>query len=219
MNIYLSQVCLLALDNEHTALYYKLVTECLNRTIPSEYIERHHILPKSFKLGGEIDKTNLVHFTFEEHFRAHEALSKMFSDIRLRKKMEHALGYMQKDKHGNRILTAEQYSIACEAKRNAQSGHEHSEETKRKIGSKHLGMKRSDETCRNIGDAKIGMKHTDATKFIISRTHKGKPKSEEHKAKMRKPKSPEHKAKLVANLKYLNSKRVNLIDSQSILQR
>lgn len=57
------------------------------------YYERHHILPKSFKLGGEQDKMNLVHLTAREHYVAHILLSK-FTVGDYRKKMVYALWYL-----------------------------------------------------------------------------------------------------------------------------
>jgi hypothetical protein len=55
------------------------------------YIEKHHIIPKSFGLGGVADPENLVSLTAREHYIAHLLLSKMFTDKTYRNKMQYAL--------------------------------------------------------------------------------------------------------------------------------
>lgn len=57
------------------------------------YYEKHHILPKSFKLGGHNDKKNFVHLTAREHYIVHILLSK-FTVGNYRKKMIYALWYL-----------------------------------------------------------------------------------------------------------------------------
>ena len=42
------------------------------------YTEKHHILPKSFQLGGERDTLNFAYLSAKEHFICHKLLSKMF---------------------------------------------------------------------------------------------------------------------------------------------
>jgi len=66
----------------------------------------------------------------------------------------------------------------------------------------HTGRKRSPETCAKIKAVKsaapsfLGKRHTPETIEKISAKQRGIPKSEETKARMRKPKSEEHKQKL-----------------------
>ena len=53
-----------------------------------------------------------------------------------------------------------------------------------------------------------GRKHTEETKAKIASANRNKPKTEEHKEKLRKPKTAEHKAKLsVATKKYFEGKK------------
>jgi len=55
-------------------------------------LENHHIIPKSFGLGGEKDPTNLVTLTPREHYIAHMLLSRMFdNNPKYKKKMIYAL--------------------------------------------------------------------------------------------------------------------------------
>lgn len=40
------------------------------------YVECHHIVPRSFKKGGEKDPSNMAFLTPEEHYHCHELLLK-----------------------------------------------------------------------------------------------------------------------------------------------
>lgn len=60
--------------------HYNLLCErAKNRTI-TDYTERHHIVPKC--LGGSNDKENLVFLTPEEHYVAHQLLTKIYPNHR-----------------------------------------------------------------------------------------------------------------------------------------
>ena len=58
------------------------------------YLEKHHILPKSFGLGGEKDQLNLVHLTAKEHYIVHRLLPRFINHTGLKKKMDYALWYL-----------------------------------------------------------------------------------------------------------------------------
>lgn len=87
MNTYLEHTVQLALPNRYTKTYIALCTKALERATTrktaieatQDYVEAHHILPKSFKLGGIKDKGNLVYLTLREHFIIHLLLTKMFT--------------------------------------------------------------------------------------------------------------------------------------------
>ena len=67
------------LDNKYTKWYFSLVDKAKERNWDKktalDYVEKHHIIPKSF--GGDNSKDNLVCFTAREHFIAHILLVKM----------------------------------------------------------------------------------------------------------------------------------------------
>lgn len=94
-------------------------------------------------------------------------------------------------------------------------GRKHSTETREKFSIMRTGRKcpKSPETREKIAQTLKGRKPpllavqraiekntgrvvSEETRAKLSSAHKGKPKTEEHKAKLRKPKSEEHKAKL-----------------------
>jgi len=73
-------------------------------------------------------------------------------------------------------------------------GMKHTEETRQKMRIGHLGYKHSPEAVENMRRAQANRSAEYRKK--ISDAHKGRPKSESHKAKLRKPKSPEQIEKM-----------------------
>jgi len=64
------------LPNKYTTTYYKIINRAKSRTL-TEYIEKHHIIPRS--LGGNDSLDNLVELTAREHFICHLLLTKMLT--------------------------------------------------------------------------------------------------------------------------------------------
>lgn len=56
--------------------YFALMAKALRRQKPQEYVEKHHIMPRS--LGGSNASTNLVFLTAREHFVAHMMLAHIY---------------------------------------------------------------------------------------------------------------------------------------------
>jgi hypothetical protein len=84
--IYIEQVSSLALQNKYTKWYCSIVSRAQLRASTRKsakeilgYTEKHHILPKSFKMGGEKDKLNYAYLSAEEHLVCHLLLAKMFA--------------------------------------------------------------------------------------------------------------------------------------------
>ena len=91
---------MLFIDNKYTVWYNSIVNRAQNRTI-SGYVEKHHIIPKSF--GGSNKKENLVVLTAREHYVCHLLLTKMVSG-KYRAKMIFALSLIKsKVKHNSRL--------------------------------------------------------------------------------------------------------------------
>lgn len=73
------------------------------------------------------------------------------------------------------------------------------------MGNTHrVGKKLSSEHIEAIKQANRGRIHSEDTKNKMSEAQKGRPKSPEHKAKLRRPKSPEHRAILQARFREFN---------------
>ena len=74
MNIYIQRLQSVAIANKYTEWYCAIVQNAITRSNLSGYFERHHILPRCFKLGGEKDSSNIVALTAREHFICHRLL-------------------------------------------------------------------------------------------------------------------------------------------------
>jgi hypothetical protein len=84
-NTYITKIKNIGIPNKYTKWYCNIILKALERDKPISYLEKHHILPKSFKLGGERDKENMVNLTLKEHFICHLLLTKMLTDEKSRK--------------------------------------------------------------------------------------------------------------------------------------
>jgi hypothetical protein len=137
MNQYLSQILELSNKSKYAYIYVQLCESRLTRITQTEYTEKHHMLPKSFKLGGERDMSNVIRFTFREHFIAHRLLSKMFSNKRMKSQMLKAItAFYQKTKFQQRNPNSRQFAIMKAAARESNilinTGRKSSAETKLK---------------------------------------------------------------------------------------
>lgn len=66
------------------------------------YVEAHHIVPKSFKMGGEKDKDNIVYLNAKEHIMVHRLMCKFISCERLLPRVRKAFHCMTEvDNGGN----------------------------------------------------------------------------------------------------------------------
>jgi hypothetical protein len=128
------------------------------------YVEAHHILPKSFNLGGRLDRDNLVYLSAREHFICHHLLMKMFTNPEFNTKMGYALWLMvntrglkisarryaqvKEDILIGRVLP-EETRVKIRLARAKQVIH-HSAETRAKIIASNQGQTRTAETRRNM---------------------------------------------------------------------
>ncbi len=81
---YIEKIKEVSNKSKYTKWYVNICENAQNRRIEGEYVEVHHILPISFKMGGEKAKNNLVELTIREHFLVHHLLTKMISGELLR---------------------------------------------------------------------------------------------------------------------------------------
>lgn len=80
------------LQNKYTTWYNSIITKAQSRSLlPSTYVERHHIIPKS--IGGLDCKENLISLTAREHFVCHLLLPKMLTG-KDKNKMIYAMNYL-----------------------------------------------------------------------------------------------------------------------------
>lgn len=95
------------LDNKYHIWYLNIVNKAKQRVVSPDYIENHHIIPKSF--GGSNNNGNMVSLTLREHYICHVLLTK-FTTGEHRKKMCWALHRMTHTK--NYVLNSRQYEYA-----------------------------------------------------------------------------------------------------------
>jgi len=208
MNIYLQQIVNQSLPNKYTNWYISIISNALTRTT-TEYTEKHHILPKSFGLGGSKDKENLVILTGREHFVCHQLLTKMVVGD-FKKKMWYALWRIVNIRKQFARVNSRQYAIwreeisiihrkriVSESTRKKQSeaikgthiGWHHTPAAKKKISDAHIGKAKAPFTKEHIKNLSLshsgekhknfGKHHSTATRQKISSTMTS-PKSKYH---------------------------------------
>jgi len=135
------------LNNKYTQIYYRIIERAQKRLKPSEYTEKHHIIPKCKPFFGKNTKENLVHLTFKEHWTCHHLLMKMVKGIK-KAKMYYAFRRMgQLSKNHKRIINSNMFERIkiinrelCCGKNNPMYGKKNilSEESKKKISKSLL---------------------------------------------------------------------------------
>lgn len=95
--MYFDVIKSISYPNKYTTWYISICENAQNRAqtrvdamILFDNVEKHHILPKSFHMGGEKDPNNMVYLSIREHFLVHWLLIKMVSGIQ-KAKMSYAL--------------------------------------------------------------------------------------------------------------------------------
>lgn len=109
--------------------------------------ERHHIVPRSFGMGGELDGDNIALLTPREHFIAHLLLTKC-TQGHLKYKMLHALQRLAGASH----LTSWEYQRASLSTKHLPKTAEH----KQRISEALTGKSKSDEHKHNLSVANTG---------------------------------------------------------------
>jgi hypothetical protein len=137
---------------DYQKIYNNLIERAKNRMIEG-YVEKHHIVPKSF--GGTNEKDNLVKLSAREHFIAHLLLVKIYGG-----KMVVAAYMMSSKKKYNSKKYENlklKYSILCKLQR---TGTKRTEKTKKLISEskknfyKNLSDIKKKEMRKVLSDAK-----------------------------------------------------------------
>jgi hypothetical protein len=83
-NRYITTLSENVLQNRYTSFYLQIITNALHRANSRAaankilgYSEKHHILPKFFRLGGEKENDNFAYLTAREHYMCHLLLTRM----------------------------------------------------------------------------------------------------------------------------------------------
>jgi hypothetical protein len=172
----------LFLKNKYTKTYYRIIKRAKSRTKPSEYTEKHHIIPKCKPFCGLIIKDNLVILTAREHYICHLLLLKMCKDPKGKAKMYHAFRMMgnsfnlgrSKNKNYEFFRKSFSKSISGENHPNFGKKTPHSEETKQNMRKPH--SPRTPEHRLNLSISGKGKKkpHTKEHRQNLSNSLKGR---------------------------------------------
>ena len=178
--------------NKYLEIYRNIIIKGLGRGIDRKslkekygYVELHHILPKSFKMGGEKDKNNMVFLTAREHFIVHVCAIKIFDGIFLAK-MNYALNQLKSsNKYQERYFNSRFYNMAKSSKktyarlyllRDVKYVYSEDKEQIEKYIMEGWSLKMTPEfKIGRVGNMK-GKKHSSETKEKMSKSGSGKPK-------------------------------------------
>jgi predicted DNA-binding protein YlxM (UPF0122 family) len=85
--MYIKLLNTIAIKNKYLVIHNNIITRAQARANTKYeaqkllgYCEGHHIVPKSFKLGGDKDACNIVYLTAKEHIIIHRLLCKITTD-------------------------------------------------------------------------------------------------------------------------------------------
>lgn len=169
---------------KYTRWYYNIITRAQTRNI-STYIEKHHIIPKSF--GGNNSEENLVNLTAREHFICHWLLTKMVDNKKQKYQMWNAFSCMlyrenpnqKRHKVSSRVFENIK-SVGAKIKSEKFSGKNNPMFGKRGDLSPHYGKKKSAEHIANLSKAHKGKTRTAEARAKQSATTKGRKQTIEH---------------------------------------
>ena len=183
MNTYEQILREVSIKNKYLLWYTDLMTRARSRASSKSsaremlgYVESHHILPRSFDLGGESNPDNLAHLTAREHILAHQLLIKFSTGSRLISSLRafHCMCFRNNGGKNKRFPTSKNLAEARNAARIANSGprgikglpswsrHQDIEELKADL----LSCVEDDLTDREIGE-RFGISHVAVNNWRI----------------------------------------------------
>ena len=157
MNIYIQTISNLSHKNKYLKWYINIVENSQKRAKTKKeaknifgYCEKHHILPKSFNLGGENDKLNFAYLSAREHFLCHLLLLKFLMSFDHRSKMSSPVLRMR-----NKSNTSRLYELARKlASENSPSKTENFQNKRRQTSIELYGVKNHNQiivACPHCG--------------------------------------------------------------------
>jgi hypothetical protein len=151
--------------------YDTLIERARHRQVVG-YVEHHHVVPRC--MGGNDEKTNIVPLTPEEHFVAHQLLTKMYPD---NKKLIFAAWGMTQGKWRNN----KKFGWLRKKRAEAQQGIKLSESAKKKISESRIGKKLTDDAAQKLHEARRKSGTSKETRMKLSVALQGRPKTDHHK--------------------------------------
>jgi len=184
MNIYIQIISGLSQKNKYFFWWQSIIERSTQRATTREeakallgYVEGHHIVPKSFKLGGETDKDNIVYLTSKEHIIVHHLMCKFLTGEHKTKslrgfyRMCYSINkYHQRNPHVSKRLLLESRKAISKANRGYASAV--CSKTKKRLGK----VKITDPRWKTgeIVSTSLGWKDPEQTRRNKSLAHRGK---------------------------------------------
>src|ERR1039457_6985258 len=223
INQYFSKLQTISLTNKYTNWYMAICLNAQNRASTRKiaknllgYVEKHHILPISFALGGKNNSENHAYLSAKEHYLCHRLLVKMLTGT-FKAKMIYALTQLSYGRTGNNcFISIKSYEQIKKQQSDILKG-----KTPWNKGMLGLGAGRivSLETRQKISLGQTGKSHIcskDRDKKI-SASHLGKIKSPEHQANITKalkgrkmPADYPQKISAIMKEKWKNNPKINI---------
>jgi hypothetical protein len=154
---------------DYKRIYKELVERARTREL-IEYTERHHVIPRC--IGGDDSNENIVRLTPEEHYLAHQLLTRIYP---AEPKLVYAAMLMTQSSNGKRtnnklfgwikrrIVEARSVPHSDERKLAnslGQKGKKLSEETRQKMSLSRKGVPKTKEWAEKIAKSQQGRKKT-----------------------------------------------------------
>ena len=185
------------IDNKYAKAYDAIINR--RRADPAtEYIERHHVLPKS--LGGSDDSSNLVAVTMREHFICHKLLVKMTTGYAKHQMVIALKATIMNSPARGKYFTSREYQRLRDSFKQAMRlvmvgknvGKKRTEEQKLAISLKSTGRYHTEESKQLMSEKRLqretqpwtGKEHAPETKARISAGNKGKIRSAEQRDRL-----------------------------------
>jgi len=173
------------LQNQYNSLIEEYQALKLDKEVNFDLtLERHHILPKA--LGGGDEGGNIVILPAQQHFKAHELLSKIHGGP-----MWYAFWWMCNTMRSKGVdINAEEYQIARKEFTSMlignqyAKGYKHTPETRAKISLANKGSNNHNFGKFGANNSVFGYKHTPENKAKISIANKGLKRSPDTIAKI-----------------------------------
>lgn len=169
--------------------------------------ERHHIIPRSICPSLIKESWNLVHLSYQDHYRAHEILPRICLNTTHTFKMLHAWHFMcnrpgisvssseefarlrdnfssklSESRKGMKFSDATKLKMSHSNKKpKSKKGYKHTEEARLKMSIRRKDRVFSEETRRKISQSKTGMVKSAEHRVNSSKALKGKPWSEKRR--------------------------------------
>jgi len=150
--------------NQYLAEYVKIISLAKKRILKNNFLEKHHVVPKSIDPKLINEKNNVVLLTLKEHHRCHELLPQFLTNTSDKEKMLKAFWIMSHSRN-KKFINSQDYEKLKIEYRKSQIGRKLSEKTKKKMSGPRPHMSgKNNPRCKYPVTRKTKEKHSLARK-------------------------------------------------------